>query len=38
MTREFIYTDNTFQIVRMNDIRVKKKNISTKELQKKMVK
>ena len=30
MTREFIYTDNTFQRLRMNDMRVKKKNISTK--------
>ena len=30
MTREFIYTDETYQRLRMNDIRVQKKNTSTK--------
>ena len=32
MTREFVYTDETYQRLRMNDIRVKKKNTSTKEV------
>ena len=30
MTREFIYTDETYQRLRMNDMRVKKENTSTK--------
>ena len=30
MTREFVYTDKTYQSLRMNDIRVKKENTSTK--------
>mgnify|MGYP001407297446 CR=1 FL=1 len=30
MTREFVYTDETYQRLRMNDIRVKKENTSTK--------
>ena len=30
MTREFIYTDKTYQSLRMNDMRVKKENTSTK--------
>ena len=30
MTREFIYTDKTYQRLRMNDIRVRKENTSTK--------
>ena len=30
MTREFIYTDETYQSLRMNDIRVQKENTSTK--------
>ena len=30
MTREFVYTDETYQRLRMNDIRVQKKNTSTK--------
>ena len=30
MTREFIYTDETYQRLRMNDMRVQKKNTSTK--------
>ena len=30
MTREFIYTDKTFQKLRMNDMRVTKENTSTK--------
>ena len=30
MTREFIYTDETYQRLRMNDIRVQKENTSTK--------
>ena len=30
MTREFIYTDETYERLRMNDMRVKKKNTSIK--------
>ena len=30
MTREFVYTDDTYQKLRMNDIRVRKENTSTK--------
>ena len=30
MTREFVYTDDTYQRLRMNDIRVRKENTSTK--------
>ncbi len=30
MTREFVYTDDTYQRLRMNDIRVQKENTSTK--------
>ncbi len=30
MIREFIYTDETYQRLRMNDIRVQKENTSTK--------
>ena len=30
MTREFVYTDETYERLRMNDIRVQKENISTK--------
>ena len=30
MTREFIYTDETYQSLRMNDIRIQKENTSTK--------
>ena len=30
MTREFIYTDETYQKLRMNDMRVQKENTSTK--------
>jgi phage terminase large subunit len=30
MTREFVYTDETYEKLRMNDIRVKKENTSTK--------
>ena len=30
MTREFIYTDETYERLRMNDMRVQKENISTK--------
>tara|TARA_Y100000766_G_scaffold211919_1_gene183511 strand:+ start:1861 stop:2277 length:417 start_codon:yes stop_codon:yes gene_type:complete len=30
MTREFIYTDETYQRLRMNDMRVQKENTSTK--------
>ena len=30
MTREFIYTDETYQRLRLNDMRVQKKNTSTK--------
>ena len=32
MTREFIYTDETYERLRVNDIRVKKKNITTHEV------
>ena len=34
MTREFVYTDETYERLRMNDIRVQKENISTKEVTK----
>ena len=30
VTREFIYTDETYQMLRMNDMRVQKENTSTK--------
>ena len=30
MTREFIYTDETYERLRMNDMRIKKENSSTK--------
>ncbi len=30
MTREFVYTDETYERLRMNDMRVKKENTSTK--------
>ena len=30
MTREFVYTDETYQRLRMNDIRIQKENTSTK--------
>ena len=30
MTREFVYTDKTYQRLRMDDIRIQKKNTSTK--------
>ena len=30
MTREFIYSDETYQRLRLNDMRVQKKNTSTK--------
>ena len=32
MVREFIYTDETYERLRINDIRVKKENITTKEI------
>ena len=32
MIREFIYTDETYERLRINDIRVKKENITTKEI------
>ena len=34
MTREFVYTDETYERLRMNDMRVKKKNTSTKGVSK----
>ena len=34
MIREFVYTDETYQRLRMNDMRVKKKNTSTKGVSK----
>ena len=34
MTREFVYTDETYERLRMNDIRVQKENISTKGVSK----
>ena len=30
MTREFIYTEETYERLRLNDVRIVKKNISTK--------
>ena len=30
MTRDFVYTDETYERLRMNDIRVRKENTSTK--------
>ena len=30
MIRDFVYTDDTYERLRMNDMRVKKENISTK--------
>ena len=30
MTRDFVYTDETFERLRMNDIRIQKENTSTK--------
>ena len=35
MVREFVYTDETFDKLRMTDIRVKKKNISSMQVSKK---
>ena len=32
MIREFIYTDETYERLKINDIRVKKKNITTQEV------
>ena len=32
MIREFIYTDETYERLKINDIRVKKKNITTQEI------
>ena len=32
MTREFVYTDETYQRLRMNDMRIQKENTSTKEV------
>ena len=32
MIREFIYTDETYEKLKINDIRVKKKNITTQEV------
>ena len=34
MVREFVYTDKTFERLRMTDVRTKKKNISTKAIAK----
>ena len=34
MVREFVYTDETFERLRMTDVRTKKKNISSKEISK----
>ena len=38
MIREFTYTDETYERLRLNDMRVEKKTHPQKELQKKMVK
>ena len=35
MIRDFVYTDNTYERLRMNDMRVKKENTSTKGVTKK---
>ena len=35
MTREFIYSDDTYNKLRMNDLRIEKKTHLQKELQKK---
>ena len=35
MIRDFVYTDDTYERLRMNDMRVKKENISTKGVTKK---
>ena len=32
MIREFIYSDETYERLKINDIRVKKKNITTQEV------
>ena len=32
MIREFIYSDETYERLKINDIRVKKKNITTQEI------
>ena len=32
MIRDFIYTDETYEILRMNDMRIKKENTSTKRV------
>jgi len=34
MTREFIYSDDTYDKLRMNDLRIEKENISTKGISK----
>ena len=34
MIRDFIYTDETYEILRMNDMRIKKENTSTKRVAK----
>ena len=34
MTREFIYSDNTYNKLRMNDLRIEKENTSTKGITK----
>ena len=34
MTRKFIYTDKTYERLRMNDLRIEKENISTKGIAK----
>ena len=34
MTREFIYSDDTYNKLRMNDLRIEKKNTSTKGITK----
>ena len=38
MTREFVYTDETYQRLRMNDMRIQKENTSTKGVTRKMEK
>ena len=35
MTRDFVYTDDTYERLRMDDIRIKKENTSTKGVTKK---
>jgi phage terminase large subunit len=34
MTREFVYTDKTYKRLRLNDLRIEKKNTSTKGITK----